>query len=249
MRRREGSSPPDSGVPGSTPSAAVTPPWNPRENKDQIGNNLSFSSMLWQVSGSRCRPGLLDPQRSPVMNRMTVLIALVGLALFVGCNQTDGSGSEWICAEGRVGNPNEQDWQCYSQTSWQQCSFKYVCEDAAEEEWFCDKLGTGRKYNETCADQYICEDQAGHYWACDSEDSQADCENELFRGSIGFLSLQFSRPKSRSSGVLGLPRPWRQFASSPPNFRQIKVQTLEPRREPHPLKRLQQKTLLAILTR
>ena len=161
------------------------------------------------------------------MNRMTVLIALVGLALLVGCNQSDGSGSEWICAEGRVGNPNEQNWQCYSQVGWQQCSFKYVCEDVVEEEWFCDKLGNGRKYNEICTDQHICEDQAGHYWACESEDSQDDCEADYFADPSDFF-LCNAADRDRDP---------KEYWSCPdrggnlplvPTSRQIQVQTLDP---------------------
>ena len=129
------------------------------------------------------------------MNRMTVLIALVGLTLFAGCNQSDGSGSDWICSS--YVEPNElppelkerREWYCDSQQSWDYCHFKYLCADADETDWFCDALE-----NDKCDGSYICRDDGNHLWACDTASERDYCEANYFTSpdSLYFCNLAFN---------------------------------------------------------
>ena len=111
------------------------------------------------------------------MSRTTVLIALLGLALLAGCNQSSGSGSEWVC-DSYVANETTDvylEWTCESQVDWDECKFKFFTESAEETEYFCDG-----QYASNMDNRYACIDAAGHQWGCSTEADRENCETNYF---------------------------------------------------------------------
>ena len=135
------------------------------------------------------------------MNRISVLIALLGLALFAACNQSDGSGSEWICdSYVDPGSEESRKWTCDSQQAWDYCHFKYLCTDADETSWFCDsdynedEPEKSRLYSIDCDGSYICQDEGGHRWACDTASDRNNCEATYFTSpeSLYYCNVAFN---------------------------------------------------------
>lgn len=111
------------------------------------------------------------------MSRITVLIALLGLALLAGCNQSSGSGSEWVC-DSYVANETTDvylEWTCESQVDWDECKFKYLTADSAEVDYFCEE-----DFVDILSGTYTCIDQGYHTWSCQTPADQAYCEVNYF---------------------------------------------------------------------
>ena len=120
---------------------------------------------------------LAEPERSPTMSRTTFLIALLGLALFAGCNQSDGSGSEWVCASYVGEEPTSVylEWSCESRTDWDECQFKYLTADIEDVDYFCEEDFVG-----TLANGYTCLDRGDHRWSCQTLADRQTCEANYF---------------------------------------------------------------------
>jgi hypothetical protein len=126
------------------------------------------------------------------MSRITVLIALLGLALLAGCNQSDGSGSEWICDSYVEGEPKDTtyiEWTCESTEDWKTCQFKFFTETAEETDYFCDE-----EWASNMANRYACLDQAGNQWGCETEADRENCEVNYFSdpSSVYYCNAAFT---------------------------------------------------------